>query len=109
MEQRRLRAEAEAEAECMRRDAEEHCAEQEWQERKREEVEARRCRSRLESTLTLVASPETELPKSNGKGPELALELEGGQESRRYNSCEKRNAECVHIKVSDFDLKISNY
>ena len=57
-------------------------------------------RSRLESTLTPVAALETELPKSKGKGPELAPESEGGQESRRCDSCKKRNAECIRIKVS---------
>ena len=52
-EQRRLQAEAEAEAECVRCDTEERRVEQE--RRKQEEVaEARRCRSRLESTLTLL-------------------------------------------------------
>ena len=50
--------------------------------------------------LTPVAAPDTELPKSKGKGPELAPELEGGQELRRCDSCEKWNAECVRIKVS---------
>ena len=103
-EQRRLQAKAEH----VRRDVEERCIEQERQERERE-VEARRCRSHLESTLTLVAVPETELPKSKGKALELAPESEGGQESWRCDSCEKWNTECIHIKVSDFDLKISIY
>ena len=62
-----------------------------------EEEEGRHRRSRLESTLTPVAAPETELPwsKGKGKGPELAPESEVGQD-----------AECVHIKVSGFYLKV---
>ena len=47
-----------------------------------------------------MAALETELPKSKGKGSELAPESEGGQELWRCNSCEKRNVECVRIKVS---------
>ena len=103
-EQRRLQAEVEH----ARRDAEEHHIEQEQREQQ-QEVEVRRRKSRLESTLTPVAALETELPKSKGKGPELAPESEGGQESRRCDSCEKWNAECVCIKVSDVYLKIFNY
>ena len=64
----------------MRRDAEEHHVEQERREQE-EEVEAQRCRSRLESMLTLVAAPEMELPQSKGKGPELTPESEGVQKS----------------------------
>ena len=59
-----------------------------------------RCKSRLESTLTPVAAPEMELPQSKGKGPELAPESEGVQESLRCDSCEKRDVECIRIKVS---------
>ena len=59
--------------------------------------------------MTPVAAPETELPKSKGKVPELAPESEGGQELQRCDSCKKRNVECVCVKVSDVDLKISNY
>ena len=50
--------------------------------------------------LTPVAAPEMELPWSKGKGPELGPESEGVQELRRCDSCERRDAECVHIKVS---------
>ena len=93
-EQRRLQAEVEAEAERVRR-----IAEQEHREREQEE-EAWQRRLHEESELTLLAAPETELPTRKGKGPELALESEGGQELRRCDSCEKRNVECVRIKVS---------
>ena len=100
-EQRRLWAEAEAEAERVRRDAEERRTEQERCEKEEEEeAVVQRRRSCLESTLTPVAAPETELPQSKGKGPELVLESEGGQESWRCNSCEKQNAECICVKVS---------
>ena len=88
-EQRRLQAEVEAEAERVR-----HVTEQERHEREQEE-EARQCRPHEESSLTPLAAPETELPNSKGKGPELAPEPEGVQESQRCDSCEKRNAECV--------------
>ena len=92
-EERRLQAEAEAEAERVR------CiAEQERHEREQEE-EARRRRPCEESALTPLAAPEIELPTSKGKGPELVPESEGGQESRRCDSCDKWNAECVRIKV----------
>ena len=92
-EQRRLQAKAEAESEHVR------CvAEQEHRERVQEE-EAQRCRLREESTLTPLAAPETELPTSKGKGLELVLELEGDQESRRCDSCEKRNTEYIRLKV----------
>ena len=69
----------------------------------------RRCRSCEESELTPLAAPEMELPKSKGKGPELAPESEGGQELQSCDSCKKQNAECIRIKVSGFDLRISNY
>ena len=92
-EQRRLQAEVEAEAKCVRRVAEQECREREQEE------EARQRRLREESTSTLLVAPETELPKSKGKGPELALESEGVRESQRCDSCEKRNAECVCLKV----------
>ena len=77
-----------------------HVAEQECREREQEE-EAQRRRPCEESSLTLLAAPETELPtsKGKGKGPELIPELEGGQELWRCDSCEKRNAECIRIKV----------
>ena len=88
-EERRLQAEAKR----MR-----HIAEQERREREQEE-EVRRRRPCEESSLTPLAAMETELPTSKGKGPELVLELEGGQESRRCDSCEKRNVECIRIKV----------
>ena len=88
----------------MRRDAEERRVEQECREREHEE-EARRRRSREESELTPLVAPETELPKSKGKGLGLAPESEGGQESQRCDSCDKRNAECIRIKVSVVDLK----
>ena len=92
-EQRRLQAKAEAEAECVR-----HVAEQERREREQEE-EVRQRRPREESSLTPLVAPETELPKSKGKGSELALESEGAQESQRCDSCEKQNAECIRLKV----------
>ena len=88
-EQRRLQAEAER----TRR-----VAEQKRREREQEE-EVRQCRPREELSLTPLAAPETELPKSKGKGPELAPELEGVRKSQRCDSCEKRNAECVHLKM----------
>ena len=92
-EQRRLQAEVEAEAKHVR------CvAEQERREREQEE-EAWRRRPCEESLLTPLAAPVTELPTSKGKGPELVPESEGGQELRRCDSCEKRNAECVRNKV----------
>ena len=94
-EQRRLQAEAE----CVRCDAEERRVKQEQREQE-EEAEAQCRKSHLESMLTPVAAPETELPQSKGKGPELAPESEGVQESLRCNSCEKWDAECVRIKVS---------
>ena len=94
-EQRRLQAEVEAEAERVRRVVEQECHEREQEE------EARRRRPHEESLLTPLAAPETELSssKGKGKGPELVPESEGGQESWRCNSCEKRNVECVCIKV----------
>ena len=100
-EQRRLQAEAEAEAEHVRRNAEERHVEQERREQE-EEVEARRRRLHQEFTLTPLAAPETELPRSKGKGPELALESEGAQESQRCDSCERRDMECICIKVSGY-------
>ena len=102
-EQRRLQAEAEAEhARC---DTEECRIEQE--RREKEEVEVvRRRRSCEESELTPLAAPEMELPKSKGKGLELAPESEGGQESRRCDSCEKRDVECVRLKVRGIRLRI---
>ena len=96
----------EAEAKRVRCIVEERCIEQERCEQE-EEVEVRRHRSCQESTLTPVAAPETELPQSKGKGPELTPESEGVRESRRCDSCEKRDAECVRMKVSGFDLRIS--
>ena len=72
--------------------------EQERREREQEE-EARRRRPCKESSLTPLAALVLELPTSKGKGPELVPESEGGQESRRCDSCEKWNAECVCIKV----------
>ena len=107
-EQRRLQAEVEAEAKRMRCDAEERRVEQERREREQEE-EARQRRSREESELTPLAALEMELPTSKGKGPELAPESEGGQESRRCESCEKQNAECVRIKVSIVVLEIFSF
>ena len=101
-EQQKLREEAEARIEHKRLAIEE----QERREREEEEEEARCRRSHQESTLTPVVAPETELPRSKGKGPELALESEVGQESRRCNSCERWNAECVCIKVSGSHLRI---
>ena len=101
-EQQRLQAEAEH----ARRDAEEHHIEQERHEREQEE-EVRRRRSHEESALTPLAAPETELPKSKGKGPELAPELEGGQESQRCDSCEKQNVECVRLKVCSIRLGLN--
>ena len=82
----------------MRHDAEERRVEQE--RRKQEEVEAQCRKLRLESMLTPVAALSPELPQSKGKGPELAPESEGVQESLRCDSCEKWDAECVWIKVS---------
>ena len=101
-EQRRLQAEAER----VRHDAEERRIEQEWCEKEEEEEAARRHRSCEESALTPLAAPETELPKSKGKGLELALESEGGQESRRCDSCKKRDAKCVRLKVRGIQLRI---
>ena len=92
-EQRRLQAEAEAEAKRVRR-----IAEQERREREQEE-EAQQRRPREESTSTPLVAPETEFPKSKGKGPELAPESEGVRESQRCDSCEKWNTECVRLKV----------
>ena len=93
-EQRRLQAEAERK----RCDAEECCVEQE--RREKEEEEAQHCRSHEESALTPLAALEMELPRSKGKGPELAPESEGAQELQRCDSCERRDAKCVWIKVS---------
>ena len=98
-EQCRLQEEAEAQAERKRRNAEEHCIEQERRE-KEEEEEARHHQSCQESSLSPVATPGLELPQSKGKGPELALESEGVQESWICNSCIRQNVECVCIKVS---------
>ena len=103
-EQRRLQAKAEH-ARC---DAEERRVKQERHEQE-EEAEARHRKSCLESMLTPVAAPSPELPQSKGKGPELAPESEGVQESRRWDSCEKQDAECVRIKVSVVDLKFFFY
>ena len=87
-EQRRLQAKAEARLEHEWHDAEECRIEQERREQQEEEeAEAQHRRSCLESTLTPVAAPETELPQSKGKGLELATESEGAQESQRCNSC----------------------
>ena len=92
-EQQRLQAEVEAEAKRVR------CVvEQEHREREQEE-EVQRRRPREESALTPLAAPKMELPTSKGKGPELVPESEGDQESRRCDSCKKRNTECVRIKV----------
>ena len=55
--------------------------------------------------MTPVAAPGLELPRSKGKGPELALESEGVQESQRCDSCERQNAECIHVKVSRTNLR----
>ena len=52
--------------------------------------------------MTPLAAPEMELPRSKGKGPELAPESQGVQESQRCDSCERQDVECVRIKVSDF-------
>ena len=65
--------------ECEQHDTEERHIEQERREQEEEEVQ--RFRSCQESTLTPVAAPEMELPRSKGKGPELAPESEVGQES----------------------------
>ena len=43
--------------------------------------------------LSSRASPEPEMPQSKGKEPELALELEGGQELQKCDSWVKRNTE----------------
>ena len=80
-EEEQHRLQAEAEAECARHDAEECRIEQEWRKREEEEEAARQCRSCKESALTLLAALEMELPKSKGKGPELAPESEGGDRS----------------------------
>ena len=73
-------------------------AEQVRREREQEE-EARQRRPCEESSLTPLAAPEMELPKSKGKGLELAPESEGVRELQRCNSCEKPNVECVRLKV----------
>ena len=99
-EEEQCRLQAEAEAERVRGNAEKRRVEQEQREREEEVVEARCRRSCLESTLTPVAAPETELPRSKGKGPELAPESEGVQELQRCDSCEKWDAECIRVKVS---------
>ena len=84
----------------MRRVAEQEHRKGEQERREREqEEEARQRRPREESTLTPLVAPESELPKSKGKGPELAPELEGVRESQRCDSCEKQNVECVRLKV----------
>ena len=91
----------------MRRDAEECRAEQERHEKEEEEKAAAQWRrSHEESTLTPLATPEMELPKSKGKGLELAPESEGEQESQRCDSCEKRDVECVRLKVRGIQLRI---
>ena len=77
----------------MRAAQEKHAAEERRLERERqEEVRHRQLRQEV--------SPAPELPQSKGKEPELALQSEGGQESRRCDSCVKQNAECIRIKVS---------
>ena len=75
------------------------CVEEQERRKREQEEEVRQCRPREESTLTPLVAPEMELPKSKGKGPELAPESEGVRESQRCDSCEKRNAECVRLKV----------
>ena len=91
-EQRRLQEEAEVRIEQERRE-------------KEKEEEARCRQSRQESTLTPVAALETELPRSKGKGPELAPESEGVQELRTCDSCKRRNTVCVRIKVGGIILE----
>ena len=81
-------------------------AEQERRKKEQEE-EARQRRLCEESTSTPLVAPETVLPKSKGKGPELAPESEGVQESQRCDSCEKRNVECVRFKVCSNNVSIS--
>ena len=39
---------------------------------------------------------------NKGKGPELAPESTGGQESQKCDSCESQGVECVRPKVSPF-------
>ena len=102
-EQRRLQAEAEAEAKRVR------CVEEQEHREREQEEEARQRRPREESTLTPLVALETELPKSKGKGPELAPELGGVRESQRCNSCKKRNAECVRLKVCGTNVSIHHY
>ena len=102
-EQQRLQAKAEAEAKHVRHDVDNRRVKQEHREREQEE-EARRCWLCEELSLTPLAALETELPRSKGKGLELALESEGGQESQRCDSCEKQNAECIRLKVHGSQL-----
>ena len=87
--------EAEVRAKRERCDTEERHIEQE-----RQEEEARQRESHQETSLSPTVALGPELPQSKGKGPELALESEGAQESWRCNSCVRRNTECVRIKVS---------
>ena len=48
------------------------------------------------------------LQQSKGKGPEVALESEGVQESWRCDSCVRQNTECLCIKVSANNLRFSD-
>ena len=100
-EAKRARHDAEEHA---RHDAEERHVEQERREREEEEEAAQQHRLHEESVLTPLAAPEMELPKSKGKGPELAPESEGGQKLWRCDSCEKQKTGCICLKVHGWDL-----
>ena len=92
-EECRMREEQEAQAAREQCNAEERRLEQERQE------EAQWRESCQETSLSPEASPVLELPHSKGKEPEVAPESDVMQESWRCNSCVKRNAECIRIKV----------
>ena len=93
-EECRLQEEEMVRAECKRCDAEECHMEQE-----RQEEEARWRESCQETSPSPVVTPGPELPQK-GKEPEVALELEVAEESRRCDSCVRWNMECIRIKVS---------
>ena len=77
-------------------------------ERRREEQarreEAVRQAEACHESSPLAIAPETELPRSKGKELENGPETEVEQESQKCDSCVKRNAECICIKVSPAHL-----
>ena len=88
------RKEAEAQAARVSREVERRREEQ-----ARREEAARQAEACHESSPPVIA-PETELPRSKGKELENGPETEAEQESQKCDSCVKRNAECIRIKVS---------